>query len=622
MSWENELYNVYETQCGKEFDGEEGITPIYHSKAYADIEITINENGDFQKAKFLVSNEKDKEKNDDTVTYYPITDESAGRSGRKPVPHPFMDQFKYLAGDYSPDNDGKKPFYEKLFKVYIGNLKKWCESDCSHPAIKSVYKYLSKETLYNDLLRTCPGQFKPSKNEKSFVRFIVNYNDFFRESQTWKDEGLRDCYSNYVNYREGNKGLCYATGKILPITYNHPKIGGNNKIISANDDINFTYRGRFADKNEAFAVSDDFTQKMHNALKWLIERQKIKLGSLTLVVWTSTLQQQHEIENLVKTTISSDDEDENDPFEQTVISTGEQYAENLKKRIFGSEPDFKPNSKVMILGLEPSGKGRMSVSIYQELLSSEFLHNILEWHKQISCLAYDYKTGSYKAKSHSAYRIICHAYATETNKKICFGKKDDNRCSDLVLRLLPCITQGRKLPADIVRAACRKASEPLAYDEKTKNHRKVVETACGLIRKFNIDRKEGVTAMAYDPNETDRSYLYGCLLAVADAAESSTYEKSDGGRVTNARRYWSAFSQRPWTTWKIIAENLLPYLNKTNEYGRKTGLRFERMLREISDKFTVEKFKNDGALSPNYLLGYHHFTAEIYKSRKTNTEEE
>lgn len=129
--------------------------------------------------------------------------------------------------------------------------------------------------------------------------------------------------------------------------------------------------------------------------------------------------------------------------------------------------------------------------------------------------------------------------------------------------------------------------------------------------------------MAYDPNETDRSYLFGCLLAVADAAERVTYESSEEGRVTNARRYWSTFAQKPWQTWALIENKLRPYLEKTNQYGRRTGLRYEKMLNEIMKKFSRSDFESRAALSPNYLLGYHHFTAEIYKVKtEKNSEEE
>ena len=129
--------------------------------------------------------------------------------------------------------------------------------------------------------------------------------------------------------------------------------------------------------------------------------------------------------------------------------------------------------------------------------------------------------------------------------------------------------------------------------------------------------------MAYDKNETDRSYLFGCLLAIADAAERNTYEKDEkNNRVTNARRYWSAFAQRPWTTWKIIEEKLRPYLDKKVESGKHTGIYYDKMLNEIMGKLTISKYANDSALDPNYLLGYHHFTAEIYKSNNNDNKNE
>ena len=49
--------------------------------------------------------------------------------------------------------------------------------------------------------------------------------------------------------------------------------GDGAKLISANDSQNFTYRGRFITKEEAFAVGNETSQKLHNALKWIIRKQ-------------------------------------------------------------------------------------------------------------------------------------------------------------------------------------------------------------------------------------------------------------------------------------------------------------------------------------------------------------
>ena len=125
--------------------------------------------------------------------------------------------------------------------------------------------------------------------------------------------------------------------------------------------------------------------------------------------------------------------------------------------------------------------------------------------------------------------------------------------------------------------------------------------------------------MAYDPNETDRSYLYGCLLAIADKAESEAYAKEDRGvRVTNAKRYWNAFSQQPCRTWKTIEEHLKPYLTRLE----KSQIKYEKWINEIMGRMRPADFADNGRLAPLYLLGYHHFMDYMYNLNKIENKEE
>lgn len=57
------------------------------------------------------------------------------------------------------------------------------------------------------------------------------------------------------------------------------------KLISSNDKDNFTYRGRFATKEEAFAIGNETSQKVHNALKWIIRRQGGTYDTMVFVTW-------------------------------------------------------------------------------------------------------------------------------------------------------------------------------------------------------------------------------------------------------------------------------------------------------------------------------------------------
>jgi CRISPR-associated protein Csd1 len=70
-------------------------------------------------------------------------------------------------------------------------------------------------------------------------------------------------------------------------------------------------------------------------------------------------------------------------------------------------------------------------------------------------------------------------------------------------------------------------------------------------------------------------------------------------RETNGKRYMSAFSKRPYMTWKIIEEKLQPYKRKL-----KTN-RFDMLLDDILNKFSIEDFANNQELNGLYLLGYH-----------------
>lgn len=100
-----------------------------------------------------------------------------------------------------------------------------------------------------------------------------------------------------------------------------------------------------------------------------------------------------------------------------------------------------------------------------------------------------------------------------------------------------------------------------------------------------------------------RDYLYGRLLAVADRIEYRTYERDkDTSRVTNAKRYMSTFSQRPFDTWKIIEENLQPYLNKLSIAERKY---YENLIDSICELFDVDEFQDNDKLDGLYLLGFH-----------------
>ena len=611
MSWTEELYKIYEYNSERDFEPDEPVMlPVAHSTANAQIELSIDLNGVFKSAKTIEKS--------DAVTIIPVTEDSAAR-GNGIFPMPFADKLIYIAGDYNNYIDDKKSDNSNYFNAYMNQLGQWANSEYCHEFVKALYSYLDKKCLISDLveagvLKTDESTGKLSKKEKisgipqeeSFVRIIIYTDDDL--VQTWKDKAFQESFIRFNNSLMGEKQLCYASGQYVPSTYKHPsKIrnsGDKAKIISTNDESGFTYRGRFFNKEQAVSVGYEYSQKIHNALKWLIQKQGMNIDSMTIIVWSSDMQK------IPKCSGSCHDDFDFDdlPDESDFPSTKPMYADMLKKRIFSLGEKIKPDTKVMIMGLDAATTGRINISFYSELESSQYLSNIEKWHYETAWLRFDSNSKKKYINSFSTFDIIKYAFGTEQGKYVDCDKKI---IRDNILRLLNCITGGKKLPSDIVNALYLKASNPLAYD-KNYNHRSVLETACGMIRKNIKDCGKGDVSMAYDPNITDRSYLFGCLLAIADKAESEAYDEQERNvRITNARRYWNVFSQRPYTTWGIIEKNLRPYMNKLG----KRQVKYSKWINEITSKMNEEMFANNKRLEPLYLLGYHHFTEFMY-SRK------
>lgn len=611
MGWTDELYKVYEYNCGKN-DIEPMLLPVSHSTANAQIELTIDEKGNFISARTIDKSEAE--------TIIPVTEDSGARSSGI-CPMPFADKLVYIAGDYGKYADGNRSDNSKYFSAYMTQLGKWRESKYSHKAVDALYTYLEKAEIMSDLVKNgvlTIEQESGKLSEKikisgiaqgdSFVRFVVNYSDINQEERTWRDKTLYDSFINFNSSMMKNEQLCYATGEVLPSTYKHPaKIrnsGDKAKLISSNDESGFTYRGRFRNKEEAISVSYDFSQKMHNALKWLIARQGMNFGSLTVVMWASQMQALPDI----RKNINDDFESNFFPDENDAPQTGIQFSEILEKCIWGYKKEFETDTKVMVLGLDAATTGRLSIAMYTELMGSDFMDNIKAWHKNSACMRYNVKHNTSMENSFSIYEIAKCAFGPERNGNL----EAPDTLNETVLRLIPCVIEGRKLPKDILHSLCNRASTPLAF-EKSYNHRSVLEAACGMLR-FDL---KGESPMAYDKNETDRSYLYGCLLAIADKTESDTFEKGET-RITNAKRYWNVFSSRPYQTWKIIEERLQPYLDKLGNYRTV----YEKRVQEIMDKMDLKTFEDNSKLEPAYLLGYHHYTSYMYTKNAENNEEE
>lgn len=593
MSWTDELARVYELCIDRaaefEANGEKPLLPAAHSTANAQITVCINSDGTKPQSGFaqLVP----KEPKSETVTVIPVTEASAARSAGI-APHPLNDKLIYIAGDYPKYVEGKRQDNSEFYGAYMEQLKTWCDSPYTNEKIRAVYSYLAKGTLIADLIEAKALTADPETGKLTadkingigqadcFVRFMVN------GEPTWGDKALQESFIRFNSMGQGAPQLCYATGEQAVPTYKHPKkirnAGDQGKLFSTNDESGFSYRGRFCTKEEAVSIGYDYSQKIHNALKWLIERQGINIDSLCIITWESALKQ---LPKITEADIFGD----TDSAEYDPQKSERNYTVNS---VFGHEvaEKYGADSKTMLLMLDSATTGRISMSMYSELMTSVYLANLKKWHDDTAW----YKFG--KTASFSMKEIANYAFGTEKGR---FVECSPSVLKQTVQRLVPCAAEGRDIPQDIVRGLVGRACRPTSYDPKTSHWEAVLFCACGMLRRQTIERK-GECTMALDTERRTRDYLYGRLLAVADRAESSTYD-ADSARTTNARRFFEAFSNHPCTTWVVIHNNLRPYLDRMKEGSRKF---YDGLINDITNMMDVSEFSDNSPLAPEFLHAY------------------
>ena len=174
------LYNTYlnlEYKAGVYEKGQEPLLPLYHWYTGADIEIRLDQDGNFKGACGV--GKKDPDEN----IIYPDSEESASRTS-VPEPNPLCDCLKYYVD-------------EQLRNVFMNNLKNWIDSSYSHPKLNAVYDYLLKDAILSDLINSGVISEYEAKAEKFFVRWVVFSNDSMTP-ECWKDKSLFDAWVKYL----------------------------------------------------------------------------------------------------------------------------------------------------------------------------------------------------------------------------------------------------------------------------------------------------------------------------------------------------------------------------------------------------------------------------------------
>lgn len=609
MSWIQKLYETYEncqSMIGIVSSGKEvPLLPICHTTNKAQIEIVIDNQGTFKRARIVAK--------EDARTIIPCTESSGGRTSGE-SPHPLCDKLQYVAKDYA-EYGGKKSSY---FSNYKSELEKWCVSE-QHPKALAVFEYIKKGQVVRDLIenkklfigdngkliekpgkesKDVPDVFKVLKDQsEAFIRWEVETPDD-NCSKGWEDNTLWDSWINYYTNMKQGKSLCYVTGKELLGAEQHPaklrNDGDKAKLISSNDSSGFTFRGRFTDAQQACGVGFEVTQKAHSALRWLISRQGYRSGEQAIVAWATSGK---EIPDPLADPLSILGEEELASDDSDVVSTAQNISFKFNKKIAGYKADLGDMSGIVVMGIDSATLGRMAITFYRELTGADFLKRVEQWHETCAWV-HDYRSIEDKnnKKAKRKYLRFVGAPAPRDIAEAAYGSKvDDKLKKATVERLLPCIVDGQQIPHDIVDSAIRRACNRVGMEGWEWN--KTISIACALFRKRN--EKEGYS-MALDESRKTRDYLYGRLLALADSLEQWALNKAREDRQTNAARLMQRFAEHPCSTWRTIELSLSPYKARLGAQSQKR----QAMIDKVKNMFDTEEFMSDKKLSGEFLLAY------------------
>lgn len=615
-----ETYDVYADLAGVDRNGQAVLLPISHSTFNAQIEVTIDKDGNFLNAKKL-------EKGGDVVTIIPVTEDSATKTSGI-TPHPLCDKLCYIAGDYTAFTGDDK---EKHFEAYMEQLRDWAESEDTHPMVQAICQYLKKRSLIRDLADS--KVLEPDEDGRltdqmkiqglgqtgANVRFIV-YGDFMPQ-EVWKNQDLYQKYITYYQKKSENKKLCYASGKIESCSDKHPSKIRNSadkaKLISGNDESGFTYRGRFVSKEQAVTVGYDTSQKAHNALRWLIQKQGYTRDESAIVCWMANRVMQ--IPDIMKDSMNAfndvddfdfDAMDDLDSLPVKKQDTGKYIARQFNNAVNGYAGKIRTDDKIALIALDAATTGRLSVVYYDEMGGRQYMDAIRNWQQHCKWR----RTVRVGKTEESKKWIDCECTPSPRDMALAaFGiqrsewlEADSKLLRATVKRLLPCITRKEvPIPSDIIRAAAQRASMPQTMSDFVW-YNDVLCVACAMIR-YNYEKGERNMDNFLEEKENDRNVLFGRLLAVYDYMEQrALFEYDENGKVkemrtTNAKRYWNAYSSRPAKTAKTIKQNLIAYEKKLKDYEL---AKFEEWTREIMVHLSENGFDNR-ALSELYLPGYY-----------------
>lgn len=628
MSFLTALYNTYNYALDQGLVGGVGdekslILPLYFNSMKSDgkniVEVMIDKNSNLVDAYFL-----DK----DEVIIFPVTEDSVARTSGV-SPHPLVDNFDYVISD-----GGKKS------SAYYSQLEDWLDFD-NNDFIRIIYNFLKKENVFKDILGKIYQDYNIIKgknieyNDSSGKAKKINFSKVFISFKIEDYEGQKDLsvsknkalYKKFKDYQvhlfrkdpDTKEITCNISGKKDFLCLKHRPLLGSARLISQITANNENYLGRFDDPGQTIKIGKESSQKVIQMAKALYEGVNTSkwLGEqIYALSWFSDDIKNESEFDLSKSLVLDNPliflPEKEDAANKSIA---DETSKQIVRSFTSGRVKFNEASKYYLAIIDKVSNGRVAIKYFRQVDGSKLIENLESWQRKYNSLVKSKDRGSY-IYTPSPYQMIVSAYGVERDGKLKVGKK--RFLSDQYVNILTAIIEGRDLPSNFIRAMEVNIKNRLKYDKTWFS----VKT-CALAM---LKDKEGVDSYMLDRSNTDRSYLYGRLLALYERLEASCYD-SKSERLTNAEKLWTSYTYSPHTINMRLRNLVKPYEKKLRFDGDKKGIYFkikknmDEVISLLDDNYFEKKLENNSPLEPSFIYGYEGQMRDLFTKKEISKED-
>ena len=604
-------------------DSEAILLPLYHTSLKSNgkniIAVKLDQDGSFYKAEFMSDNQ---------TIIFPVTANSVARSGSNPAPHPLVDKFSYYISEVSQSQ------YDDFHKQ-LASWITYCEEGEVKDFLMKIQQFILQTDFLSSILQSLYGDHYQRKGLKItysdsdgknktvdlsayFLEFsIVQFHGFKDESVT-SYKALHQSFISFMTANQDNLRTCNISGRTEQITNKHRGLMGNAKIISVSNKGE-AYKGRFKEREDVFSVGYETSEKIHLMIKYLLENNNSStwLGSSQyLINWFSDDLANESQLDIVKPAFNDLFEDDEDEKDSHVFIKPNEENKNIGSSFIKGRKLFGNDATYYVAILNKTSNGRIALKYFRQLQVSQLLKNLETWQENYSWKAKT-KSGNYKLRTPTFNEIINAAYGVDRERYL--ELDNDSFKSDQYQQLVTALIDGNPIPSTIVK----KLEKNIKQRQKYPNHWSQVQQISLAILHKQYGRE---FKPMLDHENTNRSYLFGRLLAIFELIETQRY-RIDGNnqeRITNAERYWNAYTSQPAKLMMNLTNKIKPYEEtvKLNAHGIFNKLDKERAeIVQLLSPLMAKKDIND-PLDYQFIFGYYAEKQFFYTKQEKNESEE